>query len=83
MKKAFTGRATIAAELAGERKDVEFRLWEGYGKKRIYFEANSTRAQTAIKGYIDCNNGNEIIYISVRFPKLKEAVNTFMAEYEF
>lgn len=78
MKKQFTGNVTMKY-YTGERAyhEIRFRLWKNYGKKRIYFES------TAIKGYIDCDNDNEIIISKKYIADAKNTIEEFINTYEF
>ena len=81
-KKAFKGSATVSYQVSANVSiDVNFKLWENYGKRRIYFEAPTTRAQSAIKGYIDLSNDNQIIISNQRVCNINKAVDSFMATY--
>lgn len=78
MKKQFTGNVTMQYHI-NERAyhDVEFRMWKNYGKKRIYFESK------AIKGYIDCNNNNEIVITKKSYSNAKKVIEDFINTYDF
>lgn len=81
-KKTFSGRETMMWMLNDhEGFEVSFKLWENYGKKRIYFQSNSTRAQVALKGYIDCDNHNAIVISTSRFCGIESIVNDFLNAY--
>lgn len=83
-KKAFTGCAIMKYYFTENAYfEVSFKIWENYGKKRIYFQSNSTRAQIALKGYIDCDNNNEVVISACRYPNMKNIVNDFINEYAF
>ena len=78
MKKQFNGTATMNFMINDKAyHEIRFRLWENYGKKRIYFES------TAIKGYIDCNNDNEIIISKSTYSAAKNTIVEFINTYEF
>lgn len=81
-KKAFKDSATISYQVSANVSiDVNFKLWENYGKRRIYFDAPTTRSQFAIKGYIDLNNGNQIIISNQRVCNINKAIDSFIAAY--
>lgn len=83
-KKAFSGIATMMWKITENAGfEVIFKLWENYGKKRIYFQSNSTRSQVALKGYIDCNNNNEIVISTKRYSGIEQIVTDFMNAYAF
>lgn len=78
-KAAFNGFATINYQLS-ERitVSVQFKMWENYGKRRIYFESTNMKA---IKGFIDCDCNNEIHIANTKLIGIEKAVDSFMAAY--
>ena len=60
---------------------VSFKLWKNYGKCRIYFESYSTRAQVALKGFIDCDDNNRIIIQKSRYARMQNVVDEFLSTY--
>lgn len=83
-KKQFNGSAEIKHYITDTTYlTVHFNLWENYGKRRIYFQCNTTRAQTAIKGFIDLNNNNEVVISKQNKCNIHKVVTKFMNTYEF
>lgn len=78
-KTTFNGFATINYQLS-ERiaVSVQFKMWENYGKRRIYFESTNMKA---IKGFIDCNCNNEIHIANTRLIGIEKVVDSFMTAY--
>lgn len=78
MKKQFNKTVTIKFMTGCKGyHEIIFRLWENYGKKRIYFES------TVIKGYIDCDNDNKIIISKCLYSESKNTIVEFINNYEF
>ena len=81
------GTAQIAKSAWGTNYDdgttvTNFKLWENYGKKRIYV----TDYQGRKLAYIDCNNNNsiEMLYDNTAVQKrTKEICDEFIKKYKF
>lgn len=84
-KKPFNGEAEIRYHFADTPAyvPVYFRLWENYGKRRIYFDAPTGRAQTNLKGYIDLDNNNEVVITKQNTRNINKTITEFMNTYEF
>lgn len=91
MKIKFIGKAKIAKIHNGERNPyigteydsdsnyLNFRIWEKYGKKRIYVDDYRGRSVA----YIDCDNGNKIETEYSEKSEVYETVECFVDCYEF
>lgn len=69
-KKPFTGRLNYYG--------FDFKLWENYGKHRIYITNNSGSNKRNSGGFIDLDNGNAIRATGC----VKGAAMQFMMEYD-
>lgn len=85
-KETFKKTAKIMRSAWGSTSDecnfTTFKLWENYGKKRIYVADYKGRNLA----YIDCKNNNEIVEIednSKVIAMVCEIVDEFISKYEF
>ena len=76
MKKIFDGCALVECDRFYDA--IQFKLWENYGKKRIYINRDDGKKSY---GYIDCNNGYELV-VRDREDDYKVLVAKFFEEYE-
>lgn len=86
VKEKFNRYATIAKSAHGTNYDdgstvTNFKLWENYGKKRVYV----TNYKGRTLAYIDCDNNNNIVTISDNetvCAAVIEIIKEFLGKYE-
>lgn len=86
VKEKFNRYATIAKSAHGTNYDdgstvTNFKLWENYGKKRVYV----TNYKGRTLAYIDCDNNNNIVTISDNetvCAAVIEIIKEFLNKYE-
>ena len=86
VKEKFNRYATIAKSAHGTNYDdgstvTNFKLWENYGKKRVYV----TNYKGRTLAYIDCNNNNNIVTVydnETVCTAVTEIIKEFLSKYE-